>query len=138
MSPEFVIILEEREQVGRWFILLPISLGILSLIVSAGIFRKRMAFLYINILAISSVVVPMEMFAQWWGELSSAATTQEDADWINNHDGGGQLIGPVYATMMALIFWIIGALSLLFRSMKEIFCKIKAIEKHELDVEEPS
>lgn len=129
MSPEFVVVLEEREQIGRWFILLPIFLGVISLIVSAVKIRKVMAFIYITVMAISSVVVPMEMFAQWWGELSSAATTQEDADWIYNHDGGGQLIGPIYAAMLALIFWIVGVLILLFRSMKVIFLQNQSYRK---------
>jgi hypothetical protein len=115
MSPEFVAIFEEREQLGRWFILLPICLGFLALIVSAVKSRKGIAFLYITLLAIASVAIPTLMGGLWWDELSDVATSHEETEWIFNHDGGGLLIAPLYATLLATVFWIIAVLVLFIR-----------------------
>lgn len=115
MSPEFVAILEEGAQLGRWFILLPVCLGFLALIVSAVKSRKVIAFLHITLLAIASVAIPALMLGLWWGELSDVASSYEEQEWIFNHDGGGLLIAPLYATLLAVAFWIIAGLVLSIR-----------------------
>ena len=116
MSPEFVAILEEREQLGRWFVLLPICLGFLALIVSALKSRKGIALLYITLLAIVSVAIPTLMSGFWWSELSDVATSHEDKEWIYNHDGG-LIIAPLSATLMSTVFWIVAVLVLSIRTM---------------------
>ncbi|NVZ07748.1 hypothetical protein HW932_00555 [Allochromatium humboldtianum] len=115
MSPEFVAILEEGEQLGSWFILLPICLGLLALIVSAVKSRKGIAFLYITFLAIASVAIPTLMFGFWWVELNDLATSSEEKEWIFNHDGGGLLVSPFFSTMLAAVFWIAAVLVLSIR-----------------------
>lgn len=114
MSPEFVAILEEREQLGRWIILLPICLGFVALIVSAVKARKGIALIYITLLAIASVVTPTLMSGFWWSELGDVATSHEDKEWILNHDGG-LMIAPLSATLLATVFWIIAVLVLSIR-----------------------
>ena len=114
MSPEFVAILEEREQLGLWFILLPICFGFLALILSAVKARKGIALIYITLLAIASVAIPTLMGGFWWSELSDVATSHEDKEWILDHDGG-LIIAPFSATLMATAFWIIAVLLLSIR-----------------------
>ena len=115
MSPEFVAVLEEREQLRLWFILLPVCLGILALVVSAVKSRKGMALLYVTLLAIASVAIPAVMFGLWWDGLGDVATSQEDRMWMADHDGGGQLIAPLFATVLASVFWAIAVLVLAIR-----------------------
>lgn len=115
MGPEFVAILEEREQLGYWFTLLPICLGCLALIVSAVKARKGIAFLYITLLAIASIAIPTVMAGLWWDELGNAATSLEEKDWMFNHDGGGLLIAPLYATLLSTVFWMIAVSVLVVR-----------------------
>ena len=138
MSPEFLAILEEREQLGRWFILMPVCLGFLALIVSAIKSRKIIAFLYITLLAIASVAIPTLMFALWWGELTDVAASNEEIKWIYNHDGGGQLIAPLYATMLASIFWIIAILVLSVRVVFALIQKTKEKREQYIDAKESS
>jgi hypothetical protein len=138
MSPEFVAILEEREQLGRWFILLPICLGFLALIVSAVKSRKGIAFLYITLLVIASVAIPTLMFGLWWSELSNVATSHEEEKWIFNHDGGGLLISPFYATLLATIFWIIAVSVLSIRFVIAQIRKTKQKRDQYLDAKETS
>jgi hypothetical protein len=107
--------LAEREQLVRWFILLPICLGFLALLVSAVKSRKGTAFLYSTLLAIASVAIPTLLGGLWWDELSGVATSHEEADWILNHDGGGLLIAALYATLLATVFWIAAVLVLSIR-----------------------
>ena len=138
MSAEFLAILEDREQLGHWFILLPICLGLLALIVSAVKSRKIIALLYISLLAIASVAIPALLFELWWGELTDVATSNEEKEWIFNHDGGGHLIAPLYATILASIFWIIAVLVL---SVRVVIALIRrTIEKREqtIDVKQSS
>jgi hypothetical protein len=116
MSPEFVAILEERDQLGPWFILFPICLGFLALIVSAVKARKAIALIYITLLAIASVVIPALMAVFWWSELSNVATSHEDREWILNHDGG-LMIAPLSAILIAAVFWVIAVLTLSVRAM---------------------
>jgi Na+/proline symporter len=115
MGPEFLAILEEREQLGRWIILLPICLGFLALIVSAAKSRKDIAFVYIALLAIASVAIPMIMSGLWWDELNDVATSHEEKEWIFNHDGGGLVVAPLFAALLAAVFWIIAVLVLSIR-----------------------
>jgi len=138
MSPEFIAILEEREQLGRWFILLPICLGFLALIVSAVKSRKGIAFLYITLLAIASAVIPALMFGLWWGELSDVATSHEEKEWLFNHDGGGLLIAPLFATLLATVFWIIAVLVLSIRIVIARIRKTKEKQEQYLDSRESS
>lgn len=138
MSPEFLSILEEREQLGRWFFLLPICLGFLALIVSAVKIRKSIAFLYITLLAIASVAIPSLMFGLWWGELSDVATSHDEKEWIFNHDGGGLLIPPLYATLLATVFWIFAILVLSIRIMIARIRKTKEKRDQYIDAEESS
>jgi hypothetical protein len=138
MSPEFLAILEEREQLGRWFILLPICLGFLALIVAAVKSRKGIAFLYITLLAIASVIIPTFMGAFWWDELSEVATSHEETEWIFNHDGGGLLIAPLYATLLATVFWIIAVLVLSIRIVIARIRKTKEKKGQYLDARESS
>lgn len=130
MSPEFVTILEEREQLGRWFTLLPICLGFLALIISAVKSRKGIAFLYVTLLAIVSVVIPTLMGDLWWSELTDVATSEVDKNWIYNHDGGGQLIAPLYATFLATIFWVIAVLVLSVRVVIGLVRKTEGRREH--------
>lgn len=115
MGPEFLAILEEREQLGHWIILLPICLGFLALIVSAAKSRKDIAFLYITLLAIASVAITIIMSGLWWDELNDVATSHEEKEWIFNHDGGGLVVAPLFAALLAAVFWIIAALVLSIR-----------------------
>jgi Na+/proline symporter len=115
MSPEFLGIVEEGEQLGRWFFLLPICLGFLALIVSAAKSRKDIAFLCITLLAIASVAIPMIMSGLWWDELNDVATSHEEKEWIFNHDGGGLVVAPLFAALLAAVFWIIAVLVLSIR-----------------------
>jgi hypothetical protein len=138
MSPEFLVILEESEQLGRWFILLPICLGFLAFIISAVKSRKVIAFLHITLLAIASVAIPTLMFALWWGELTDVATSSEEKKWIYNHDGGGQLIAPLYATLLASIFWIIAVLVLSVRVVIAPIRKTKEKPEQYIDAKESS
>lgn len=114
MSPEFVAILEEREQLGLWFILLPICLGFLALIVSAVKARKGIALIYSTLLAIASVAIPTLISGFWWSELSDVATSHEDKEWILNHDGG-LIVAPLSATLAATVFWLVAVLVLSIR-----------------------
>lgn len=116
MSPEFLAILEERHQVGRWFFLLPICMGFLSLIISAVKYRKGIAIIYITLLAMVSVAIPTFLLVSWWMELSDVATTDEDTAWLLDHDGG-TIIAPLTAAIMAAVFWIIAVLVLSIRSV---------------------
>ncbi len=117
MGPEFLSILEEGRHLRSWFIFMPICLGVLALIISAKKSRKIIGLLYITLLTISSVAIPTIMFALWWGELTEVATSKEEIQWIYNHDGGGLLISPLLATILASIFWIIAASNLFVRAV---------------------
>lgn len=138
MSPEFLAILEDREKLGRWFILLPICLGILALIVSAVKSRLIIAFLYITLLSIASVAIPILMFDLWWGELTDVATSNEEKEWIFNHDGGGHLIGPLYSIALASIFWIVAVLVLSARVVNAFIRRIKARREQYIEARESS
>lgn len=116
MSPEFVAVLEEREQLRLWFILLPVCLGVLALVVSAAKSRKGVALLYVTLLAIASVAIPELMFGLWWDELGEVATSQDDKMWMLDHDGGGQLIAPLLASVLAGVFWTIAVVVLAIRT----------------------
>jgi hypothetical protein len=138
MSPEFLGIVEEGEQLGRWFFLLPICLGFLALIVSVVKSRKSIAFLYITLLSIASVAIPTLMFGLWWGELGDVATSHEEKEWIFNHDGGGLLISPLYATLLATVFWIIAVLVLSIRVVIARIRKTKEKRDQYIDAKESS
>jgi hypothetical protein len=116
MSPEFVAILDEREQLGLWFVLLPMCLGFLALLVSAVKARKGIALIHTTLLAIASVAIPTLMGGFWWSELSSVATSHEDREWILNHDGG-MIIAPLSAILIATAFWVFSVLVLSIRSV---------------------
>lgn len=133
MSPEFVTILEEREQLGLWFILLPICLGFLALIVSAVKARKGIALIYITLLAIASVAIPTIMGGFWWSELSDVATSHEDKEWIFDHDGG-LIIAPLSATLMATVFWIIAVLLL---SIRIVIARIRKTKEKKSNILTP-
>ena len=128
MSPEFVAILEEREQLRRWFLLLPVCLGLLTLIISVVKSRKDIALLHITLLTVASVAIPTIMGGLWWSELREVATSHEDTDWILNHDGG-RLIAPLFATLISTMFWIIAVLILATRQIVKKFRKHPGREK---------
>jgi hypothetical protein len=128
MSPEFLAILEEGKQLGRWFVLLPICLGLLGLYFSAVKSRKIVAFLYITVLALSSVVIPTLMAGVLWSDLTEVGTSDEELTWIHNHDGG-LLIGPFKAMVLSLIFWVLSVLVLSVRAVIAVIHKAK--EKRE-------
>lgn len=138
MSPEFLAILEEREQLGRWFILLPICLGFLALIVSAVKSRKGIAFIYITLLAIASIAIPTLLGGLWWIEVSDVATSHEETEWIFNHDGGGLLVRPFFATLLATVFWIIAVSVLSIRIVIARIRKTKEKQEQYLDAKESS
>ena len=124
MSPEFLAILEEGKQLGRWFVLLPICLGLLGLYISAIKSRKVVAFLYIIILAIVSVVIPTLMSAWLWVDLTDVGTSDQELTWIHNHDGG-LLIGPFKAIVLSSIFWVLAVLVLSIRAVVALIKKPK-------------
>ena len=128
MSPEFVAILEEREQLRRWFLLLPICLGLLTVIISVVKSRKDIALLHITLLTVASFALPTIMGGLWWSELREVATSQEDAEWILNHDGG-RLIAPLFAILISTMFWIIAVLILATRQIVKKFRKHPGGEK---------
>ena len=138
MSPEFSAVLEEREQLRYWIIVLPICLGFLALIVAAVKSRKSTAFLYITALAIASVAMPTLMCALWWGELTDVVTSHEDRNWIHNHDGGGLLIAPLYTTILATVFWIIAILVLSVRVAIGLIRKTRERREQYIDARESS
>jgi len=120
MTPEFLAILEKKDQLGGWFIMLPICFGIISLILSVAKARKGIALIYITILTMASVLIPTSMIFIWWFELSDVATSHEDKEWIFNHDGG-LLIAPLSASLIAIIFW---TLSVLILSVRVLIARI--------------
>ena len=121
MTPEFLAILEKKDQLGVWFIMLPICFGVISLILSVAKARKGIALTYITILTMASVLIPTSMIFVWWFELSDVATSHEDKEWIFNHDGG-LLIAPLSASLIAIIFW---TLSVLILSVRVLIARIK-------------
>jgi len=137
MSPEFLDILEEGKKLGRWFILLPICLGLLGVYFSAVKKRKLIAFLLITILAIASVVIPTFMAGLLWGDLTSVGTSDEELTWIHNHDGG-LLIGPFKATILSSIFWVIAVLVLSVRAVIALTRKSKEKREKYIDAENSS
>jgi hypothetical protein len=135
MSPEFLAILEEGEQLGRWFILLPMCLGFLALTVSAVKSRKGIAFFYITLLAIVSVAIPTLLGGLWWVELSDVAASHEETKWILDHDGG-LIIRPLHATLLATVFWIIAVLVLSIRIVIALIRKSREKKEQYLDAKE--
>lgn len=128
MSPEFLAIMEEGQQLGRWFVFLPICLGLLGLYISVVKSRKVVAFLYITILAIVSVVIPTLMAGWLWIDLTDVGTSDQELTWISNHDGG-LLIGPFEAIVLSSIFWVLAVLVLSIRGVVALIQKAK--EKRE-------
>ena len=117
MNPEFVAIMQEREQLGAWFTLFPACLGSLALIIAAWNSRKFAALLLVTLLAMFSVLVPVIVLMTWWDELGAAASSAEAKEWMLNHDGGGLLIAPLFASVLATGFWLVSALILLVRHL---------------------
>jgi hypothetical protein len=78
------------------------------------------------------------MGALWWGELPDVATSDEDKNWIYNHDGGGQLIAPLYATFLAAIFMIIAVLVLSVRVVIGLVRKTEGRREHGINTKELS
>lgn len=115
MSPEFLAILEDREHVALWVILLPLCLGLLALIVSAVQVKKVLAFIGITLLALACFAIPTLIIGVWWTELSDAATSQEDREWLLNNDGG-LMIWILYSAMVAAVSWFVAVLVLSIRS----------------------
>ena len=132
MSPEFLALLEDGKQLGRWFTLLPVCLGFLGLYYSAAKSKKVIAFLYITLLAAASVVIPTLLAAAWWGELTDVGKSDEETAWIYNHDGGGLLVGPLYATILASIFWLIAVLIL---SVRVVIALIRKLQRSESNID---
>lgn len=133
MSPDFVAILDEREQLGLWFVLFPIYLGFLALIVSTAKARKGIALIYITLLAIASVVLPTLRGVFWWSELNNVATSREDKEWILNHDGG-LIIAPLTAILITTAFWII---SVLILSIQTMIARLRRAKEKKSDILTP-
>lgn len=58
--------------------------------------------------------------------MTDVATSNEEIEWIYNHDGDGHLVGPVYATFLASIIWLIAVLIL---SVRIVIAQIRKTNK---------
>jgi hypothetical protein len=92
-SPEFLAVLGERVYVARWVVLLPICLGLLAVVVSVVKSRKGVAFLYVTLLAIASVVIPGFIIWAWLYELSNVAISVDEKVRVHDFESSAMLAG---------------------------------------------